>query len=110
MITGRGDDMLIFRGVNVFPTQIEEMILQQQALAPHYQLEITRPRHLDEMTVLVERTAVCAVQDGDAAGERLAHLIKNLVGVTAGVRVVQPGAIERSMGKAKRIVDNRQKH
>jgi phenylacetate-CoA ligase len=109
-ITGRSDDMLIIRGVNVFPTQIEELILQQAALAPHYQLEITRSRHLDEMTVLVERTAVCQAHDGDAAGERLAHLIKSLVGVTAGVRVVPPGTIERSLGKAKRIVDNRQKH
>ena len=108
-ITGRCDDMLIIRGVNVFPTQIEELILQQASLAPHYQLEITRPKHLDEMTVLVERASTCEARAGDDAGERLAHLIKSLVGVTADVRVVPPGGIERSLGKAKRIVDNRQK-
>ena len=76
-------------------------------LAPHYQLEITRPRNLDEMTVLVERAPAPARADGDAAGARLAHLIKNLIGVTADVRVLQPGGIERSLGKAKRIVDKR---
>ena len=108
-ITGRSDDMLIIRGVNVFPTQIEELILRQAALAPHYQLEITRPRNLDELTVLVERATGAGSADGDAAGTALAHLIKSLVGVTAAVRVVQCGGIERSLGKAKRIVDKRSK-
>ena len=106
-ITGRSDDMMIIRGVNVFPTQIEELILRQPALAPHYQLEITRPRALDELTVLVERAPAAAAADGDAAGAALAHLIKNLVGVTAAVRVMPSGGIERSLGKAKRIVDKR---
>ncbi len=106
-ITGRSDDMLIIRGVNVFPTQIEELILKQPALAPHYQLEITRPRALDELTVLVERVSHANATDGDAAGAGLAHLIKSLVGVTAAVRVMPPGGIERSLGKAKRIVDKR---
>jgi phenylacetate-CoA ligase len=106
-ITGRSDDMMIIRGVNVFPTQIEELILKQPALAPHYQLEITRPRALDELTVLVERAPGAGAVDGDAAGAALAHLIKNLVGVTAAVRVMPSGAIERSLGKAKRIVDKR---
>ena len=108
-ITGRSDDMLIIRGVNVFPTQIEELILKQAALAPHYQLEITRPHNLDELTVLVERATGAGSADGDAAGAALAHLIKSLVGVTAAVRVVQCGGIERSLGKAKRIVDKRPK-
>ena len=108
-ITGRSDDMLIIRGVNVFPTQVEELILKQPALAPHYQLEITRPKNLDELTVVVERAASAGGVDGDTAGARLAHLIKNLVGVTAAVRVVQAGAIERSLGKAKRVVDKRPK-
>ena len=108
-ITGRSDDMLIIRGVNVFPTQIEELILKQPELVPHYQLEITRPKNLDEMTVLVERSPGAGSADGDAAGTRLAHLVKSLIGVTAEVHVVAPGGIERSLGKARRIVDKRPK-
>ena len=106
-ITGRSDDMMIIRGVNVFPTQIEELILRDPLLAPHYQVEITRPRNLDEMTVLVERAAGAGSVDADAAGARLAQRIKDLVGVTCAVRVTQAGGIERSLGKAKRIVDKR---
>jgi phenylacetate-CoA ligase len=108
-ITGRSDDMMIIRGVNVFPTQIEELILKHAALAPHYQLEITRPRNLDELTVLVERAPGAGGADGEAAGSALAHLIKNLIGVTAAVQVVQSGGVERSIGKAKRVVDKRPK-
>jgi phenylacetate-CoA ligase len=108
-ITGRSDDMLIIRGVNVFPTQIEELILRDGALVGHYQLEVTRPQHLDELTVLVERATDAGAADGEAAGARLAHLVKNLVGVTAAVRVVAPGGIERSVGKARRVVDKRAK-
>ncbi|HEX6136250.1 MAG TPA: phenylacetate--CoA ligase PaaK [Casimicrobiaceae bacterium] len=106
-ITGRSDDMMIIRGVNVFPTQIEELILRDPMLAPHYQVEITRPRNLDEMTVLVERAPTAGGADADAAGERLAQRIKNLIGVSAAVRVMQSGGIERSLGKARRIVDKR---
>jgi phenylacetate-CoA ligase len=108
-ITGRSDDMLIIRGVNVFPTQIEELILKQDALAPHYQLEITRPKALDELAVLVERAPGSGGADGEAAGAKLAQLIKSLIGVSADVRVVQSGGIERSLGKARRIVDKRPK-
>jgi phenylacetate-CoA ligase len=108
-ITGRSDDMLIIRGVNVFPTQVEELILKQEALAPHYQLEITRPKVLDELTVLVERAPGAGGADGEAAGTRLSQLIKSLIGVSAEVRVVQSGGIERSLGKARRIVDKRAK-
>src|SRR5881396_3283834 len=100
-ITGRADDMLIIRGVNVFPTQIKELILKHAALAPHYQLEVTRPTVLDELTVLVERAPGAGGTDGDAAGAQLAHLVKSLIGITAEVRVVQSGGIERSIGKAK---------
>jgi len=108
-ITGRSDDMLIIRGVNVFPTQVEELILKQPALAPHYQLEVTRPNILDELTVVVERAPAAGGKDGDVAGERLAHQIKSLIGVTALVRVVQAGGIERSLGKARRVIDKRPK-
>jgi len=106
-ITGRSDDMMIIRGVNVFPTQIEELILKDAALAPHYQIEISRPKALDEMTILVERAPAAGSTDGERSGERLAHLVKNLIGVTAQVRVLPPGGVERSLGKARRIVDKR---
>ncbi|MEO5764953.1 MAG: phenylacetate--CoA ligase PaaK [Casimicrobiaceae bacterium] len=108
-ITGRSDDMLIIRGVNVFPTQIEELILREPALAPHYQLEIARPKNLDELTVLVERAPAAGAADGEAAAASLAQRIKNLIGVTAAVNVLPAGAIERSLGKAKRVVDKRPK-
>ena len=106
-ITGRSDDMMIIRGVNVFPTQIEELILQDAMLAPHYQVEITRPKSLDEMTVLVERAPAAGGADADAAGARLSSRVKNLIGVSCAVRVLPPGGIERSLGKAKRVVDKR---
>jgi len=108
-ITGRSDDMLIIRGVNVFPTQIEELILKHSALAPHYQIEVTRPKNLDELAVLVERAPGAGGADSDAAGAKLAHLVKSLIGVSVEVRVVQSGGIERSIGKAKRVVDKRPK-
>jgi phenylacetate-CoA ligase len=108
-ITGRSDDMLIIRGVNVFPTQVEELILKQGALVPHYQLEISRPHNLDEMVVVVERSPTSGAADGEAAGAKLAHLVKSLIGVSAAVRVVAPGSIERSLGKAKRVIDKRPK-
>ena len=106
-ITGRSDDMMIIRGVNVFPTQIEELILRQPALAPHYYCEIARPHHLDELTVHVEMQPGQA-QD-DAGARQLEHHIKSYIGVTASVRLVAPGGVERSMGKARRIVDKRPK-
>ena len=106
-ITGRSDDMMIIRGVNVFPTQIEELILADAMLAPHYQVEITRPRILDEMAVLVERSPTAGATDADAAGARLARRIKNLIGVSAAVRVMPVGGVERSLGKARRVVDKR---
>lgn len=108
-VTGRSDDMLIIRGVNVFPTQIEELILKERGLEPHYQLEITRPGNLDELAVLVERSPATGTADGESAGAKLAHSIKSMIGVTAAVRVVAPGGIERSLGKAKRVIDKRPK-
>src|SRR5581483_10863169 len=111
-ITGRTDDMLIIRGVNVFPTQIEELILKQPELTPHYLLEVTRPQVLDEMTVHVEMGPALAQGSQEArhaAARQLEHSIKAYVGVTTTVRLVLPGGIERSMGKAKRILDKRPK-
>jgi phenylacetate-CoA ligase len=103
-ITGRSDDMLIIRGVNVFPSQIEELILKCTGLTPHYFLEVTREAHLDELTVHVE--SVPAANTAEAARE-LAHHVKSYVGVSIRANVLPPGGIERSVGKAKRIVDRR---
>jgi len=106
-ITGRSDDMIKIRGVMVFPTQVEELILRQRELVPQYQIEIERPKIMDEMTVLVERSPAAGSADGERAGATLQHLIKSLIGVSCEVRVVAPGGIERSVGKAKRVVDKR---
>jgi phenylacetate-CoA ligase len=108
-ITGRTDDMMIVRGVNVFPTQIEELILKDQRLAPHFVIELRREDRLDQMTVKVESRAGTDDTTRVACDRDLAHLIKALIGVTATVETTPPGAIERSLGKAKRIVDLRPK-
>jgi phenylacetate-CoA ligase len=106
-IVGRSDDMLIIRGVNVFPTQIEELILRTAALAPHYVLEVTRDGHLDQMTVHVESAMAAGTGEVEGAGRELSRIIKAYVGITAQVQVGAPGSIERSVGKAKRVVDRR---
>jgi phenylacetate-CoA ligase len=106
-ITGRTDDMLIIRGVNLFPSQIEELILASRGLAPHYQLELTRQGPLDALTVHAERTADGDASGAEALGSELARHIKSRFGVTAAVRVHDPGSIERSIGKAKRVIDRR---
>ena len=111
-ITGRSDDMLIIRGVNVFPSQVEELILKQPRLAPHYVLEVTRPATLDELAVLVEpkpEFATASDADRREAAVTLAHAIKTFVGVSAEVRIVPVGSIERSIGKARRVIDKRPK-
>ena len=111
-ITGRSDDMLIIRGINVFPTQVEELILKQPELSPHYLLEVTRPQALDELTVHVEMAPALANASEDtrrSATRMLEHNIKAYVGLTTAVRLALPGTIERSVGKAKRIVDRRRK-
>ncbi|TCC20739.1 phenylacetate--CoA ligase PaaK [Kribbella speibonae] len=104
-ITGRTDDMMIVRGVNVFPTQIEEQILLVEGLTPHYLCILTRPHRLDELTVQVEGAP--GFTDPTTAATTLAHRIKDRVGVTASVEVLPPHALERSLGKAKRIRDDR---
>ena len=107
-ITGRSDDMLIIRGVNVFPTQIEELILKDTRLAPHYQLEINREGHLDSLAVNVEMRADAWEQaPAGAVAKDLKHHIKSYIGISTAVNVVAPGTIERSLGKAKRVVDKR---
>ena len=109
-VAARSDDMLIIRGVNVFPSQIEALVLAAPSLAAHYQLDVSRPRQLDELEVRVEPRAEL-VQAGEAAWRRAAreleHHIKSRVGVSAKVAVVPPGSIERSAGKAKRVIDRR---
>jgi phenylacetate-CoA ligase len=107
-VTGRSDDMIILRGVNVFPTQIEEQLLKVKSLAPHFQIELNRVGHKDEMRVKVE-SAEGAVELGDGAGRELAQRIKRVVGVTVKIDVAAPGGVARSEGKAVRIVDNRPK-
>ncbi|CAA7626210.1 phenylacetate--CoA ligase PaaK [Magnetospirillum sp. SS-4] len=110
-ITGRSDDMLIIRGVNVFPTQIEELILKDFRLAPHYQLEVTRDGHLDSVAVNVEMRSDQPYSDDAAAtaAKDLTHHIKSYIGISTKVSVLPPNAIERSMGKAKRVIDKRPK-
>ncbi len=108
-ITGRSDDMLIIRGVNLFPSQVEELILKTAKLSPHYQLEVSRKGHMDDLTVRVEMKPELA---GDsrlretAAGE-LRHHIKAMIGINTKIEVMDTGGVERSAGKAKRIVDLR---
>ncbi len=111
-ITGRSDDMLIIRGVNLFPSQVEELILADPVLSGHYVLEVSRPHHLDELKIIVElRTEAmpdtAEVEEHSAA--MLEHRIKSLIGVTAKVEFAPVGSIERSLGKAKRVVDRRPK-
>lgn len=111
-ITGRSDDMLIIRGVNVFPSQIEEIMLKMPALAPQYQLVVERNGHLDTLEVLGElRDDAMSPADADALCRELQHRIKTNVGVTTRVTLKLPGGIERTLtGKARRVVDNRPKH
>ncbi len=106
-IKGRSDDMLIIRGVNVFPTQIEAALATEQMFAPHYILEVTRPDRLDELEVIVETRSMLPPDAMMVLADRAVHLIKAHVGVTAAVRAVAPGTIERSQGKAKRVIDKR---
>jgi len=109
-IIGRSDDMLIIRGVNVFPSQIEELIVKDPRLSPHYLLVVSRTDRLDELEVRVEpRTSLSAAENHQLANE-LRQKIKEWVGVTASVTPVPPGSIERvSVGKARRVIDNRPK-
>ncbi|MCY4469178.1 MAG: phenylacetate--CoA ligase [Thiotrichales bacterium] len=107
-VTGRSDDMLIIRGVNLFPTQIEAILLQDERLSPHYFLEVRRSGRLDELTVIVEGKAGAADEETrKTAGRDLAGHIRSRIGITVDVQVREPASLERSIGKAKRIVDLR---
>ena len=108
-IVGRSDDMLIIRGVNLFPTQIEELVLQQGQLSGHYQLVVSRDGHLDEVLVRCEIQPAFASSDRAAISRELQHRIKTLIGVSTRVDVLEPDGIERSMGKARRVIDTRPK-
>jgi phenylacetate-CoA ligase len=109
-VTGRSDDMIILRGVNVFPTQIEEQILKCAGLAPHFQIELSRSGRMDNMCVHVECTrAAYDVAARAASAKELSHHIKSVVGVSTRIEVHDPEGIARSDGKAKRVVDNRPK-
>jgi len=106
-VTGRSDDMMVIRGVNVFPTQIEELVLAREDLSGHYQIELTRTGRMDEMLVRVEaRPDWFGATD---AGPALAHAVKERIGVSARVEILPPGGIERSLGKARRVIDRRPK-
>jgi phenylacetate-CoA ligase len=103
-ISARSDDMLIIRGVNLFPTQIEELIMRLPALSPHYLLEVSRPNRLDELKIIVEARPGA---DGAAAARALAERVKTLIGVSAKVEIAPAGGVERSAGKARRVRDLR---
>jgi phenylacetate-CoA ligase len=106
-ITGRSDDMLIIRGVNVFPSQIEEQILTVADLSPHYQIEVTRAGNLDRVTVLVELRPGANPRNSNDAATLLTKRIKEMVGISTTVSVVDEGKIARSEGKAQRVADSR---
>jgi phenylacetate-CoA ligase len=106
-VVGRSDDMLIVRGVNVFPTQIEELILQTPSLAPHYVLELTREGPLDALAVHVEAADPAAFAARAKAAAMLIGQVKAMIGISVRVEVREPGSIERSIGKAKRVIDKR---
>jgi phenylacetate-CoA ligase len=106
-ISGRSDDMLIIRGVNVFPSQIEELILRCAGLAPHYEIEITRPNRLDEIRIVVEARADLARGTEDAQAALLAAKLKDLIGISAQIQIAASGSLPRSAGKAVHVRDRR---
>lgn len=109
-VTGRTDDMMIIRGVNVFPTQIEEKLLQIPSLSGHYQIVLTREGRMDQMEIRAEiRPEADYPETRKAASDRLSQAIKDTIGITAQVNVLDPEGIERSLGKAKRVIDRRPK-
>lgn len=106
-ITGRSDDMLIIRGVNLFPSQVEELLLKMPALSPHYQLLVSRDGHMDQLAVLAELRPETDAAEAESLGKALQHQIKSYIGVNTTIDIRPPGGVERSQGKAKRVIDNR---
>lgn len=106
-ITGRSDDMVILRGVNLFPTQIEEIVLRTPGVAPHFQLRLTREGRLDALTVRAEARPGATPEARDAAARSITAAVKDGVGVSVAVEIVEPESLERSVGKIRRIVDLR---
>ena len=107
-VTGRSDDMVILRGVNVFPSQIEEIVLRTPGVAPHFQLRLSRRGRMDHMTVRAEHRPDASPEQREAAGAAIARSVKDGVGVSVDVEIVAPETLERSMGKFKRIDDRRE--
>ena len=109
-MTGRSDDMIILRGVNVFPTQIEEALMATPGLAPHFQIELSRPDRMDQMRVLCECADASVTPDARATAiKALSAQIKQTVGISVKVEVMDVGGVARSEGKAVRILDKRPK-
>lgn len=106
-VTGRSDDMVIVRGVNLFPTQVEEIVLRTPGVAPHFQLRLTREGRMDALTVRAEARPDADAAIREAAARSIAVAVKEGIGVSAGVEIVEPGTLERSVGKIKRIMDLR---
>ncbi|QFR97479.1 phenylacetate--CoA ligase PaaK [Streptomyces tsukubensis] len=106
-VTGRCDDMVILRGVNLFPSQIEEIVLRTPALAPHFQLRLTRRGRLDHLTIRAEARPGASAGERNAAEDAVAKAVKDTIGVSAGVEIVDVETLERSVGKIRRIVDER---
>ncbi|MER5746428.1 phenylacetate--CoA ligase PaaK [Streptomyces sp. NPDC002225] len=106
-VTGRSDDLVILRGVNLYPTQIEEIVLRTPGVSPHFQLRLTREGRLDVLTVRAEARAQAAPEQRTAAAASIAAAVKDGIGVSVGVEIVDPETLERSVGKFRRIVDER---
>jgi len=106
-ITGRSDDMLIVRGVNLFPSQVEEQILRDPALSGHYVIELSRSGPLDEFLVRVEARATMEAEAVRRSADELSRRLKGMCGLSATIEIAKPGAVERSMGKARRVIDTR---
>lgn len=107
-VTGRSDDMVILRGVNLFPTQIEEIVLRTPGVAPHFQLRLTREGRLDALTVRAEARPDATSEERDTAARAVAAAVKDGIGVSVAVEIVDPETLERSVGKIRRIVDLRE--
>ena len=108
-ITGRCDDMIILRGVNVFPSQIEEIVLRTPGVAPHFQIQLTQRGRMDHMTIRVEAGPGVGDEQREAAARQIVQGVKDGVGVTVEVAIVEMETLERSLGKLRRVKDLRQR-